>query len=81
MIFLVLFLLRIAFDIWKLLWSHMELPICGFDYKESACDVETRVQSLYQEDPLAKGMLITQVFLPGEFQRQKTLRSQRVGHD
>ena len=37
----------------------------GFDYKESACDMETRVQSLYQEDPLAKGMVITPVFLPG----------------
>ena len=29
----------------------------------------------------SKGMVTTPVFLPGEFQRQKTLRSQSVGHD
>ena len=41
---------------------------------------ETRVQSLYQEDPLEKGMatplflpVFTPVFLPGEFHGQRGL--------
>ena len=34
---------------------------------------ETRVQSLSQEDPLEKGMVPTPVFLPGEFNGQRSL--------
>ena len=46
----------------------------GSDGKESACNAETRVQSLGQEDPLEKGKAIsTPVFLPGEFHGQRGL--------
>ena len=34
---------------------------------------ETWVQSLGQKDPLEKGMAPTPVFLPGEFQGQRSL--------
>ena len=34
---------------------------------------ETQVQSLDQEDSLEKGMLLTPVFLPGEFHGWRTL--------
>ena len=34
---------------------------------------ETRVQSLGWEDPLEQGMATTPVFLPGNFQGQKSL--------
>ena len=56
MIFLVLFLLGITLDVWRLLWSHMELPWWLW-LKESGYDVETRVQSFYQEDPLQREWL------------------------
>lgn len=54
-IFLVVFLLDcfIFEDFCGPIWSFPG----GFDYKESACDVETRAQSLYQEDTLAKEWL------------------------
>ena len=38
----------------------------GSDGKESACNVETWVQSLGWEDSLEEGMATTSVFLPGE---------------
>ena len=34
---------------------------------------ETQVRSLFQEDPLEKGMTTSPVFLPGEFRGQKSL--------
>ena len=34
---------------------------------------ETRIRSLDQEEPLEQGMVPTPVFLPGEFQGQRSL--------
>ena len=45
----------------------------GSDGKELPAMQETRVQSLSQEDPLEKGMVPTPVFLPGEFNGQRSL--------
>ena len=45
----------------------------GSDGKEWACNVETQVQPLGQEDPLEKGWQSTPVFLPGEFHGQRSL--------
>ena len=36
---------------------------------------ETQVLSLSREDPLEKGMAPTPLFLPGEFQEQRSLAS------
>ena len=44
------------------------------DGKESACNVETQVQSLgVKKIPWRKEWLPTPVFLPGEFHRQRKL--------
>ena len=40
----------------------------GSDSNESACNEETWVRSLGQEEPLEKGMAIHPVFLPGKSQ-------------
>ena len=39
----------------------------------SVGDIEVRVRSLGEEDPLEKGMGTTPVFLPGEFHGQRSL--------
>jgi len=55
--------------------------------KNLAAILATWVWSLYQEDPLEKGIATTLVFLPGEFHGQRSLEviqsmgSQRVIHD
>ena len=58
------------------LHTHLYIYVQGFpggsDSKESACNVETWVQSLGWEDPLEKGMA-TPVFLSGKFHGQRTL--------
>ena len=45
----------------------------GSDSNESACNEETWVRSLGQEEPLEKGMAIHPVFLPGKSQGQRSL--------
>ena len=59
----------------------------GSDSQESACNQESQVQSLGQEDPLRKEWVPTPLFLPGESQGQQdpggpqSLELRRVGHD
>ena len=49
----------------------------GASGKEPACQtqktLQTRVQSLGQEDPLEKGMAIHSLFLPGEVHGQRSM--------
>ena len=53
-------------------WPVTDTFPSGPDGKESACNVETQVQSLHQEDPLEKGWQSTPIFLHGEFHRQRS---------
>ena len=53
------------------IWYPYGLP-WWLSSKVSACQWETRVQSLSWEDPLEKEMATTPVFLPREFHGQRT---------
>ena len=59
----------------------------GSDSKESACNGETQVRSLSQEDPMEKGMgthysiLTWRISWTGEPGGLKFMELQRVGHD
>ena len=53
----------------------------GSDHKEAACNVETRVHSLGQEDPLEEGMATCSSMLARKFHGQRSLAgySQSLG--
>ena len=54
-------------------WLVTDIFPGGPDGKEVACNTNTQVRSLCQEDPLEKGCQPTSVFLPGELYGQRSL--------